>query len=237
MVFALALACADEVLEAKARGNLQLRAGHPEEALRAYDEAAANAKSDPEVSYLRGVALAELGRDAEAQQAWLEAVRLRPRYGLARRELALAAFRAGRTAEAIAALRQVLEVDPGDVFTMNRLAEAHTQVGELAQADAMVEAVLRRDPQNPLARRTAARVAVARGDTEAALRFLDGLGSGEPWVAYERALALAHSDPERAIGELTTALAAVDGPGRTAALSDPRLAPLLSDPRVGRLRP
>jgi tetratricopeptide (TPR) repeat protein len=114
----------------------------------------------PEVRNMLGLALAALGRSAEAIEQYALALRARPADASARFNLATALAKTGRIDEAVENLRQVLAANPGDAAATRRLAEVLTlrgmrmlRDGRNAEAVAQFDEALKRDPSNEDARK------------------------------------------------------------------------------------
>ncbi len=98
------------------QGNIQLKAGKPEEALSNYDRALGVLPHDPGVHFNRGTALYALSRFDEAAQSFLRAT-LTKAPGLKAQafyNLGNSHFRQNKWGEAIEAYKRTLALDPGD---------------------------------------------------------------------------------------------------------------------------
>ena len=107
-----------------------------------------------------GLALASTGRNMEAIEEYALALRLRPAYGSARFNLAIALAKAGRVDDAVENLRRVLADDPEDPLEKRHLADALTLRGMLLARDgerdralAEFDEALKLDPENEVARK------------------------------------------------------------------------------------
>lgn len=96
------------------QGLAQMQQGHPEEALAAFDRAAAESPADPRVQFDRGTALAALSRWDDAAAAFLRATEAKetPDKAAAFYNLANTLSRADKHAEAIEAYKRALALDP-----------------------------------------------------------------------------------------------------------------------------
>jgi tetratricopeptide (TPR) repeat protein len=104
--------------DAFTEGLLALEQKQFEAALQHLTAAEQQNPSDPRVHNFRGIALAGLGRTAEAASEYRESIRLNPRRSEAYRNLGYLAWTAHRLEEAEDVLRTALTLDPGDHFTM-----------------------------------------------------------------------------------------------------------------------
>jgi tetratricopeptide (TPR) repeat protein len=114
----------------------------------------------PEVRNMLGLALAALGRHAEAIEQYALALRARPAYAAARFNLATVLAKTGRLDDAVDNLRRVLADIPEDATAKRRLAEVLTlrgmlllRDGQRAQAVAQFDEALTLDPGNEDARK------------------------------------------------------------------------------------
>ncbi len=147
----------------EARGDL---AG----ALTLYTQAA-TASELAEHLVAQGECLAALGRQAEATEVFGRFVRLARRSD--RRALALWFATHDRDhADAVALARRELTERPGEVYTQDALAFALWRAGQLDEAQAMITRALRLGTLEPRFHYHAGRIALSRGDREAARRSL-----------------------------------------------------------------
>lgn len=110
------------------------RAGRLEAALLAYRGLRARAPRDPQVAYLGGVALLQMGRAAESV-SWLEAATgLAPRNGGGWMCLGVALGRVAKAAEAERALKKAVELEPGNGEAWTNLGLALERSGRGAEA-------------------------------------------------------------------------------------------------------
>jgi tetratricopeptide (TPR) repeat protein len=107
-----------------------------------------------------GLALAATGRNTEAVEQYVLALRARPAYSSARYNLAVALAKAGRVDDAVDNLRRVLADYPEDPVAKRRLADALTLRGMLLLRDgkrddavAQFDEALKLDPANEEARK------------------------------------------------------------------------------------
>jgi tetratricopeptide (TPR) repeat protein len=106
-----------------------------------------------------GLALAATGRNTEAIEQYVLALRTRPAYASARFNLAVALAKAGKVDDAVDNLRRILDDTPEDPLAKRRLADALTLRGVLLLRDgkrddavAQFEEALKLDPSNEEAR-------------------------------------------------------------------------------------
>jgi tetratricopeptide (TPR) repeat protein len=114
----------------------------------------------PEAHNMLGLALAATGRNTEAVEQYVLALRARPAYSSARYNLAVALAKAGRVDDAVDNLRRVLADYPEDPVAKRRLADALTLRGMLLLRDgkrddavAQFDEALKLDPANEEARK------------------------------------------------------------------------------------
>jgi Ca-activated chloride channel family protein len=97
-------------------GNVQMKAGKPEQALGRYDEAVKRLPGDPGVHFNRGAALYGLSRWEEAAQSFLQATEAKAPdlKGAAFYNLGNSFFQAKKYGEAVEAFKKALAYNPGD---------------------------------------------------------------------------------------------------------------------------
>ena len=153
-----------------------LAAGDVETTLVNY-QAAANSAPSPQAreTWLMTLAAAyrSLGRSAEAEQTYQTMLAATPQDAAAI-HLALGNLYSTqeRLDEAIAQYLLATEAAPGSAQAAYRLGRAYLRTGEVDQAETIAQALLQRSPSAYESHLLKARVAFARGDTEAALAGL-----------------------------------------------------------------
>jgi predicted TPR repeat methyltransferase len=123
------------------------RVGRVDEAVSLMRQASQIAPTPATLNDLGSLYLAA-GNSAEAVEAYQTAIRLDPRYVLARINLADTLAEIGRAREAIEAYRTALSIDPGSSDGHIGLAVALLRIGESAAAVAESRAALEVDPNN-----------------------------------------------------------------------------------------
>ncbi|HEX7624611.1 MAG TPA: tetratricopeptide repeat protein, partial [Anaeromyxobacteraceae bacterium] len=185
-------ATGDEATARARVATIWLEAKQPAEAL----EAAHG--EDPRLAYLRGLALQQLKRWADAATAFSEVpVASGELYASARASLAFALSRAGKPAEAVKAVKRGLSAQPGDPTLLYALGEAYDRAGQREAALAQMRAVLAVKADHAEALNFLGYALAERGEhldeaqafVERALRvdpqngyYLDSLG----WVLFKR---------------------------------------------------
>jgi tetratricopeptide (TPR) repeat protein len=113
----------------------------------------------PDAHNMLGLALAAMGRNADAIEQYALALRERPAYAAARFNLATALAKAGKVDDAVDNLRRILADYPEDASAKARLSEALTLRGALLLRDgkrddavAQFDEALKLDPSNGDAR-------------------------------------------------------------------------------------
>jgi tetratricopeptide (TPR) repeat protein len=109
-------------------------------------------------------------------------------------EEALAAQRAGRADEAERLYEAMLKIAPNAKEAYNNLAFIYSQRGDVARADAYLDKALEIDPLYPFPRTGRSLQALARGDVEAAKKWLEPLHTVRQWhplgfAVYQKAIA------------------------------------------------
>ena len=177
-------------------GLVHRRIGAAEAAVRDL-EAAARLGADADVFNNLGNALADVGRSEDALEAHRAAARLRPGWTDAHRNAALTLLTLDRAEEAVAEARAAVAADPAPAASWSVLGRALLAIGRLADAADALDRALALAPTLAPALAARARVALERGEADAAER-------------HERAIATAPHASALLIG------AAQANPGETA---------------------
>ncbi len=135
--------------DALSRGTAQMKAGRPELALAAYDEALALAPDQPDVLLNRGVALRRMGRRDDAMASYLQAIALAPERPGVWINAGNALADANRTAEARAVLRAALVRQPLSAEAWQALAALLVRQGHEAAAEPCLRRAIRLNPREP----------------------------------------------------------------------------------------
>lgn len=110
------------------RGTLEkLGRGAIDEAIRDFRKIAGDHPGDPSVFYNLGFALGERGLQAEAVEAYAQALQIDPSFHNARYNMALELIAIGKTSEAEGQFRELLSLAPND-------ADAHFELGRLHES-------------------------------------------------------------------------------------------------------
>jgi hypothetical protein len=108
----------------------------PKAALDLVEEARARRPDDPELLYLRGLALHELGRHEDALEPLVRCIDLSAglRYGMPYQVAGDALLALGRNEEAIDSYERYVSVNSSDIGAYVKLAQAHAQAGDRESA-------------------------------------------------------------------------------------------------------
>lgn len=156
--------------ERAALGDLLLRQGEPEAALRLYAEAEAGGISGPEHTRRRALALWRAGRLEEAER--LLAAQGQRRSASELVELARLRLALGRTEAARATFLEAGALEPGLPAALAGQGEAALALGDLAAAELAYRALLSREGSSLAAHLGLAEVRERQGDLRAALAEL-----------------------------------------------------------------
>jgi FkbM family methyltransferase len=116
-----------------------------------------------------GVVCSDVGRPAEAANAFQAATRLRPDNAFAWDQLGLALFALGRVQEAVPCYQQALRIQPTFVEARCNLGSALYRVGDAAQAAACFQEALLLEPNRPELHFNLGNAQAARGLAEEAI--------------------------------------------------------------------
>ncbi|HOB01275.1 MAG TPA: tetratricopeptide repeat protein [Casimicrobium huifangae] len=119
--------------------------------------------------YHRALALAALGRDADAIADYQAALRLKPGFAAAHNNLGVLLRRAGELAAADASFAAALQIDPAHVDARYNRALTAFQRGDLALAQTLLRECIKRAPDHDGARATLVDVLTDLGERAEAL--------------------------------------------------------------------
>jgi Flp pilus assembly protein TadD len=111
--------------------------GQATEALARADRALAAKPRDPQMRFLRAVALTELGRKTEAIAAYTDLTRENPELAEPHNNLAVVHASLGEYDKARAALEQAIRANPGYAIALENLGDMHARLAAQAWARAM----------------------------------------------------------------------------------------------------
>lgn len=154
-------------LAAALRGN-----GKPEEGLEAAERALQILPAHAEALCERGLCLEVLGRVADAERSYREAIAADPEQSVARGQLGAILGRAGRAVEALEQLGKAVEVHPDNPLLLNNLATALFADGRLGPAAKYYRRALALDPDYFNAWFNLGRVLAGQGEKDAARQAL-----------------------------------------------------------------
>jgi pentatricopeptide repeat protein len=178
-----------------------------------------------QVHYQYGNVYARVGRDADAERQFREALDLAPTFAEARHHLGALLLRQGRVAEALPELKSATEALPLSFRARRSLAEALTATGAFEAAVAARREIARLsagDPRDLLLLADALGASRRYEEAWALYRELRSAGMEDPFLDLnggQTALALGHSDEgrewiERAIAHPETRVSAYEQLGR-----------------------
>jgi protein O-mannosyl-transferase len=133
-------------------GLNRLWAGHPDVAIRYFEQALRLNPDSAEARNGLGLALLQLGRTPDAVPHLEQALRISPDYPDAHNNLAVALLQLGRSPEAIPHLEQALRINPDYADAHLNLGNALFQVGRVSEAFAHYQQALRLNPDSLLLR-------------------------------------------------------------------------------------
>ncbi|MDR2513044.1 MAG: tetratricopeptide repeat protein [Puniceicoccales bacterium] len=152
--------------------------------------------TDAAAHYIRGTALAALGRKEGALSAFDKAIELDPRHapGYNNKGTALAAL--GRLEEALGAYGKAIELDPGLAAAHNNRGFALAALGHLEEALVAYDKAIRYEPRH-------LKALINRGIALAALgRKEEAIESYNKAIEYDASLAAAHYNKGNALASL-----------------------------------
>ena len=188
-------------------GIIHLQRGQAKEALKAFDQAIAQAPVFPDAHVHRAQALRQMGRPEEALESYDKALELRPEDAASHCNRGNVLSDLERDAEAIEAYDRALALSPGEpIALVNRAAALHA-LERYEEALAAYDALLDQQPDFAVAHCNRSRTLIALGDHEAAVAAADRALQIQP--AYPQALAN-RGLALKALGRVEDALVAFD---------------------------
>ena len=170
----------------------------PEKALETANKIQADFPQSPAGHTAAALALTALGRAADAEAAFTQALVLDPSNPAAGRGLADILWRKGERSNAMKLLRTVLEEHPKSVGTLQLLAQFEVSQGNNLEGEALLKRAVEAAPQAQSARNRLARLYLVSGKAEQAVPLARQLVRSEPDnPAYLETAALVHN----AVGE------------------------------------
>jgi tetratricopeptide (TPR) repeat protein len=152
-------------------GLVEKKRGDRPAALRALEAASRLDPRNPQVANNLGNLLGEMGRAEEALASYDRAMTLQPGWPDPQLNRAITLHRLGRFSEARAALRTLQPIAARSPRYWNALATLERDAGRFPEAAAAFDRALALDANNAVARRGRARVALDRGEADAAERL------------------------------------------------------------------
>ena len=165
---------------------------------------------DAQIQVLRGRAYLELGRVAEAENAFNRATELQPMLVDALLGKADAELRRGQTEPAAVIVEQALAIDENNASAWHFSGDMQRNVGRFDQALVSYDRALKLEPKRVDARMSRAATLVALGQIETALKevvVVQGQSPGHPYAAYLKARIL------KRLGRSAEAKVALNGAG------------------------
>ncbi|MCX8174522.1 MAG: tetratricopeptide repeat protein [Thermoplasmata archaeon] len=167
----------------KLRAKLLSELGRYEDALRAYEELLASEPGNPELLVEKGITLARMKRDTEAEQVLLQVVAALPENGAARYHLGKIYAGRGMREEALHHLEKAIEAEPENSAARTLLAEIYLSTGthgDILKAAEAYEAVLRYEPNNRQILYRIAEIHMKLENFEKAVDFINAFLADEP---------------------------------------------------------
>ncbi len=182
------------------KGQLVLKAGRREEALRVLQQAVRGAESDPQAYFEVAEALRAQGAYADAVGYFRQGLELDPRHRYGRLALAETLLLAGQYAEVVGLVDPLLKEDPNDLAAWKARADAWRALGRSAEVLYSLEAILLLEPESGPGLLEMYRLRRDRGERKEAYEALDRLlGSSAP-EAKDPTLHLERGDLAAAVG-------------------------------------
>jgi tetratricopeptide (TPR) repeat protein len=165
-------------------GSMQVSQGDLEGGLAQYENVLASPYCDRvcrgEIHYGQGVVYEKQHRPAEAEQAYQEAIRLRPSYVKALTNLALLLRRADRDEAALPHLKRVIEINPNLAVGYLNLALAQIEMGRAGEAAGNLDRYLARKPGDRSAQALLAELYLKLKQPADAIPLLRAIVAAEP---------------------------------------------------------
>jgi len=192
-------------------GTCETRLGRPEKALAAFQSVSAMAPGDPLSVGNVANSLVQLGRVAEAEAAYREALRLDPAAGEIAGRLAQLLRSRGARSEALEVLESALGHGGRHPQLFFERGMALVASGRGVEAEADFREAARRDPANPAPLEMAAGIRLARHDYNEAARWLERCVALQPsrldlWKVLGQVYLDRLKQPEQALRCFRTAL-------------------------------
>lgn len=164
--------------------------------------------ANADIQLTAAVCLNNTGRHQPAEQAFLRAIELRPKFVPARVELAMLYTRVGDDARAFAQLRSALEIEPQNNLALRQLANWHMDQGDYESAQRILEPLVTLiragAASDPGPAYIFARLALATGREREARELLDRFTSNKSLAPESRRILF------RRLGELCDRLGRYD---------------------------
>ena len=132
-------------------GDIYLKRGDEERALRQYQAALKLDPDQADIQIQLGTLYARLGQIEEAAACFRAAADLLPRNPVPRYDLGSLYLQAGRVSEALDHLNRALEIDPDHLEARFRLGMAQLESGDADSARENLQKFLTKRPRNPMA--------------------------------------------------------------------------------------
>ncbi len=182
------------------KGQLLLRAGRREEALRALRSAIDGSRGDPHAHFEVGEALRAQGAYPDAITFYRQGLELDPRNRHGRLALAETLLLAGQYPEAIALVDPLLKEDPNDLAAWKARADAWRALGRPSEVLYSLRAILLLEPENPAGLLEMYRLRREGGETKEAYEALSKLLQSSASEAHDPALHIERGDLASSLG-------------------------------------
>ena len=162
-----------------ARAGMRSEHGQPAEGLKSASRGLDRFGDDPDGNFYMGLALAQLGRYAEAVEFDGRAVAIMPSWPKRSYNLGNALLRSGQAREALPQYERVVTLIPDNAEYLYNYAIALMETGQDSRKYPGVERGMRIAPENPAINFAFAACASGEGDTEAAWHSLERAVGGD----------------------------------------------------------